>query len=284
MEDPADRPRPTEAPTPEVHRVVGGRLREGRAYATWRSRGTTDWLLMHTVAGAGRVGDGSTELRTAPGDAVLLAPGVRHDYGTAAEPGTWELVHAHFHPRGEWMALLDWSRPHGRVGLIRTDGEVHRRVVDALDRAARFSSRGHVRAESFAVNALEEALLWLDTQNDRGRRMDERVVLLLDHIDTHLADRLDVTRLAEVAHLSPSRLSHLFTRQVGVSPQRYVERQRMTVAEQHLRLTRRSVAEIARAVGFTDPLYFSQRFRRHAGTTPTAFRDAAAAEAGGVPD
>jgi AraC family transcriptional regulator, arabinose operon regulatory protein len=282
MEDPAAS-QVVEAIIPEVHRVDSGRLREGAAYATWRTHGTRDWLLLHTISGSGRIGATGAAVTTTVGDAVLLPPGTLHDYRTAPEIGSWDLAYAHFHPRGEWLPLLEWPRAAGRIGLIRTDGEIHRRVVAALGRCARFSSRRHHGAESFAVNALEECLLWLDTQNSRGRRVDERILGLLDHIDAHLADPLDVASLAAVAHLSPSRLAHLFARQIGTSPQRYVERQRMTVAEQYLRHTRRPVVEIARDVGYPDPLYFSQRFRRHAGTSPTAFRRSTSGDPGQAP-
>jgi AraC family transcriptional regulator, arabinose operon regulatory protein len=64
----------------------------------------------------------------------------------------------------------------------------------------------------------------------------------------------------------------LFREHLGTSPQRYVERQRVIRATQLLELTARPVAAIAREVGWTDPLYFSQRFARFTGLSPTAYR------------
>ena len=145
-------------------------------------------------------------------------------------------------------------------------------MIAALRRSARVRFGSTVRDELFGVNALEEALLWLDTQNPRRTRTDERVLRVIEHVGAHLAEPLDVPRLAEVAHLSPSRLTHLFQEHVGISPRSYIERERMLVAGQLLDLTNRSVASIAREVGWDDPLYFSQRFRRFAGVSPSAYR------------
>jgi AraC family transcriptional regulator, arabinose operon regulatory protein len=258
---------------PVVPRVSGGYLHEDPDYATFRRRGTDDWLLIHTLSGSGRLlGATGGAVGTAVGDAVLLRPGSRHDYGTAPGAAGWEIVFAHFHPRAEWLPLLDWPQPVPGIGRIAAEGEVHQRIGRALRRSAQVGSGALARAELFAVNALEEALLWCDTQNRLAVHTDERLLRVIEHVDAHLAEPLDVSRLAAVVHLSASRLTHLFRAYLGTSPQRYVERQRMIRAKQLLDLTGRPVASIARELGWADSLYFSQRFRRFTGQSPTAYR------------
>jgi AraC family transcriptional regulator of arabinose operon len=259
--------------TPVVARVLSGHLDEGPDYSTFRRRGTTDWLLIHTVSGSGQVvGQDGTALRPAEGDTVLLRPEILHDYGTAPGASGWEIVFSHFHPRPEWTPLLNWPQPVAGIGWISTQGEVHQRIVAALHRSARAGRGALARAELFAVNALEEALLWCDTQNRLAVRTDERLLRIIDHVDAHLSEPLDVQRLAGVVHLSASRLTYLFREHLGTSPQRYVERQRVTRAKQLLDLTTRPVAAIAQEVGWSDPLYFSQRFKRFTGQSPVAYR------------
>jgi AraC family transcriptional regulator of arabinose operon len=262
--------------TPVVARVLGGYLDEGAEYRTFRRCGTTDWLLIHTLSGSGQLlcadGADGAEVRTTVGDAVLLRPRTLHDYGTAPGSPNWEIVFSHFHPRPEWIPLLEWPQPVPGIGCITVEGEVHRRVVEAMHRSARASRGALARSELFAVNALEEALLWCDTQNRLGVRTDERLLRVIDHVDVHLSECLDVGALAGVVHLSRSRLTRLFREHFGTSPQRYVERQRMMRAMQLLDLTSRPVAAIAREVGWADPLYFSQRFTRFTGQSPTVYR------------
>jgi AraC family transcriptional regulator, arabinose operon regulatory protein len=126
------------------------------------------------------------------------------------------------------------------------------------------------------VNALEEALLWCDTQNRLRVRTDERLLRVIDH-DAHLGEPLAVARLANVVHLSPSRLTRLFREHLGTGPQRFVERQRLNGAKQLLDLTHRPAAAIAREVGWSEPLHFPQRFARFTGR---ARRPTVAARAG----
>jgi AraC family transcriptional regulator of arabinose operon len=275
MEHPAvgDFAHRAESWTPVVARVFGGYLAEGPEYSTFRRHGTEDWLLIHTISGSGRlVGADGTVVLPGVGDAVLMRPRTRHDYGTAPGAAGWEIVFSHFHPRHEWMPLLEWPQPVPGIGRITAEGEVHRRIVDALHRSGRASRGALARAELFAVNALEEALLWCDAQSQLGVRIDERLLRVIDHIDAHLPDSLDVAGLARVVHLSASRLTHLFRVHLGTSPQRYLERQRMIRAMQLLDMTSRPVASIARELGWVDPLYFSQRFAKFTGASPTHYR------------
>lgn len=259
-----------EAPHPHVVRVVAGEFTEGRDYVTWRAHGTSDWLLIYTVAGSGCIVGPTGHVTTSPGDAVLLRPQHTHDYRTAA--GSWSLAFAHFLPRAEWVALLDWPAEAGGIGVLRAPEGIRGRVLGALRSCARSSVGSLPQAELFAVNALESALLWLDTQNPLRGRMDERLLRVMEYIGAHLSGDLALDALARVATLSPSRLTHLFTATLGIPPQRYVERERLTRAAQLLDSTDRAVGEIGRDVGWADPLYFSRRFTRMHGLSPTAYR------------
>ncbi len=273
MEHPAVATSPVtqrEAAHPHVVRVVAGEYSEGADYATWRDRGTADWLLIHTIAGSGRVVGPRGEIRTQQGDTVLLRPHLRHDYGTAVN--SWSLAFAHFHPRAEWLPLLDWPVEAGGVCVMHASGDLQQRIVSALRTCARSSTGSLAQSELFAMNALETALLWLDTQNPLRGRMDERLLRVVEHIGAHLAENLSVDVLARIAALSPSRLSHLFTASLGLPPQRYVERERLARAAHLLASTDRAVGEIARDVGWDDPLYFSRRFSRLHGRSPSAYR------------
>ena len=131
---------------------------------------------------------------------------------------------------------------------------------------------GLARAQLFGANAVELALLWCDTQNPGEGRMDDRVLAVIEHIGRHLTDPLTIADLASVANLSASRLGHLFAEQVGSSPQQFVQARRIGMAKQLLDLTNRPIADIAAEVGYPDPLYFSTRFRRQVGLSPSSYR------------
>ena len=52
----------------------------------------------------------------------------------------------------------------------------------------------------------------------------------------------------------------------------YILSLRMANAQSLLESTRCNITEVAAAVGYDDPLYFSRLFRRHTGFSPTEYR------------
>lgn len=258
--------------TPEVVRLSGGLLSETAGYRVLRRRGTTDWLLIHTLSGRGRFGCDGADLVAPVGTATLLSPGTPHDYGVETELQQWEIGFSHFHQRPEWQLLLDWPQVAPGIGQIQLGAAVDERIRSAWRTLAYWSRSEQLRSDLFGMNVLELILLWCDTQNPRAAPLDARILRVLEHLDQNLTEPLTVTALADIAQLSESRFAHLFSAQLGMSPSTYVERQRMSQARLLLEHTQRPVAEIARSVGFNDALYFSTRFRRVVGTAPTHYR------------
>ncbi|GAA0601133.1 helix-turn-helix domain-containing protein [Kribbella sandramycini] len=247
-----------------MRRLVTGEFDEGPEYRTFRRRGTTDWLLVLTLDGAGHFSAVAAE----PGTIVLVRPGTLHDYGTVGE--RWHFVYAHLHPKPEWLPLLDWPVVAPGILLLRpanTD-----RIAGHLRDAVRFQRSVLPQGELLSLNALEAALLWCDTQNPKAVRIDDRLLRAIELVDQNLKAALDVTDLARAANLSVSRFAHLFRAQLGITPQQFVERRRIDAARRLLELTTRSIASVAAEVGYPDPLYFSTRFRLATGTSPTSYR------------
>ncbi|OGV65968.1 MAG: hypothetical protein A3K19_03450 [Lentisphaerae bacterium RIFOXYB12_FULL_65_16] len=83
---------------------------------------------------------------------------------------------------------------------------------------------------------------------------------------------LNLPALAGEAGFSEVTFRRQWKRLVGVSPHHYMTRLRVRHACRLLVETHESVADIARACAFPDPLYFSRVFRQVAGMTATAYR------------
>lgn len=261
----------TPAPPP-YDRILTGHERRQQDRC-WRPHGTDDWLLMHTLSGRVRIVVSDRELLLESGDAVLYRPGAPQDFGGDASTASWEVVWAHFVPPPEWLELVRWPEAAPGVMHISTPASSLRNRIEAcLLETDRLAVSGLPHARRLALNALEAALLWWDIQNPARRALDPRVVEALGNLSHNLHRRVSVGELAAAVHLSPSRLAHLFTRETGMPPSRYAERQRLARAQQLLEVTLLPVNEVARQAGFDSQFYFASRFKKLTGRTPSEFR------------
>lgn len=265
-----------ETPHRSVDAVIASEFDRGVDYTNWRPAGSGDWLLIHTCSGAGNIVLDEKPRRLEAGSAVLFAPHAAQDYSTDEATGRWRLLWAHFRPRPNWRAWIRWPEATRGVGWITLPaGEVRTSFEAALRRAVATLKRPHGDAPEFALNALEEALLWAQqaTEERGSARLDDRIRRAMNHLAEHSAKPFRLEAVARACGLSTSRLSHLFKEQTGQTPQRYSEELRMRLAQQLLAHSSLPVREIAAETGFEDPFYFAKRFRRFARCSPSEYRE-----------
>jgi AraC family transcriptional regulator len=95
---------------------------------------------------------------------------------------------------------------------------------------------------------------------------------MTDWMAEHVAEDINLARLAAQAGLSKFHFQRLFKSAVGVSPSRYQINLRMNEARRLLRETKQSVVDVALEVGYTDPSHFAKLFRRETGLSPSDYR------------
>lgn len=105
---------------------------------------------------------------------------------------------------------------------------------------------------------------------DAARREQLRPVL--SYVEEHCRERVTLEEVAEVAHLSPSRVRHVFREVSGVGFKEYATRVRLTEAKRLLLATDLSVAEVAETVGYTNLHQFYTVFHRYCSLLPAEYR------------
>ena len=94
----------------------------------------------------------------------------------------------------------------------------------------------------------------------------------LQYIASNYGSHISLTDVAEVAELSPSYFSAMFSKVIGMSFRDYLCYVRVEESKRLLQSTNYSMAEIATAVGFPDQSYYCKAFKRLVGVSPGKFR------------
>ena len=133
----------------------------------------------------------------------------------------------------------------------------------------------------FSKDDVEEMLAKVQTKLDKERKKAQIQNLvdqgqrseLEEAIQARLADsELSLKNLAFQLGFSPSYLSVLIKKELGLPFQDYLIQERMKKAKLLLLTTDLKIYEIAEQVGFEDMNYFSQRFKQVVGLTPRQFK------------
>ncbi|MDN3026813.1 helix-turn-helix domain-containing protein [Streptomyces sp. S.PB5] len=286
-------------PAPPPGLVVLGRFEEAPGYDISRPQGSASWLFTWTVRGRGRLRQGANTTRAGAGDLVVLGPGVPHAYGVEPGAGHWQFWWVHCQARPSWLPWLGPydsgdgmyvvpaapATPHDRVEaafcrmLADARGPGASGSPDAGEPAPGTDDRVAVAHDSaareLALCALEEiVLLTAAGAREPAHRpgLDPRIQRVQELLAADPGAPHTVDSLAAQVALSPSRLAHLFTRQLGQSPMRALREARLRHAARLLEGTGLSVERVAVASGFVSPFHFHRVFRERFGMTPGEYR------------
>ncbi len=155
---------------------------------------------------------------------------------------------------GNAIRLTDSTRMHELVGELLGYMKDDRRVNEAQTSAMLYS--------------ILMVLLEAGGVSGAGNIGNSIVDQAIEYIQSHLSENLTVEGIAAYAGYSPSYFSHMFSRETGMSPYRFVVKSRMDSAMQLLQTTRLSIQDIAFQVGFNSVANFCYAFRKEKGVSP----------------
>lgn len=183
--------------------------------------------------------------------------------------------------------LLDNGKPVGylMIGQIR-DAEPSPAALHSIVQAAAafgVDKQTLLRAYSSAVPATRLAVvsaahlmqicasyLWLE----KLVAVDHKLLheKLLDYIDAHYAQTLDIPGLCTALGVGKTTLCQAARENLGASVGKLILTRRIKAARELLDTTTLSIAQVAAAVGIPDYNYFSKVFRRAMGLSPRIYR------------
>lgn len=120
------------------------------------------------------------------------------------------------------------------------------------------------------LSILEEMLL----SNKRLMRKAEKenISAIIDYIQQNYNKQLTAIDVANYFNIERRKLTYLFEKQMGMTPNEYLTNLRIQKSGLLLRTSNLSIAEIAERVGYSDYFYFSRMFKKMTSFSPSDFR------------
>jgi AraC-like DNA-binding protein len=132
-------------------------------------------------------------------------------------------------------------------------------------------SEGSVELIDSLMNAVIITILRI-IEEMKTPRVTSMVQDVKAYIENNFEQELSVKDLAELVFVSPYHLIHMFKKEVGMSPIQFLIFCRIEEAKQQLAYTESPVNEISARIGYPNPSYFNQIFKKTVGISPGKYR------------
>ncbi len=231
-----------------------------------------DNLLLYCTSGRAsiRVGDWSGSIE--PGQIVLLPQGVSHTYQADIDD-PWTLFWVHFQgaSTGVFLQYLGY-----REDRLIVDAGTSPVLIGAFSnlmevRRTGYSTRAFINASNQLRHLLTQMSLEISAQQGRLQSSFD-----LPQIQAYMLENLEQTitldRLAARANMSKYHFSTRYKQLTGYSPIKHFLNMKMEHACHLLDSSELNVGEIARQLGYDDPLYFTRLFSKTIGLSPRRYR------------
>lgn len=128
--------------------------------------------------------------------------------------------------------------------------------------------------ESF-LDVFLKMIQYLNQKEKRLTAYSSKVRCVMDCIESHYEEHLELAFLADAVDLSTNYLCYLFKKETGFRIVEYINLVRMEHAKELIRTGKFSAAQVGEKVGFMDSSYFCTMFKRYTGSTVTEYRNRA---------
>jgi len=109
-------------------------------------------------------------------------------------------------------------------------------------------------------------------QSSNTTRHTQRINKVITYILENYQNSIQLTHLAEIAHMQPQSLSRFFKKQLQKTIQDYITEIRISHATKELLHSDKSIVEISFEAGFSNLSNFNRLFKRRIGKTPREYR------------
>lgn len=236
-----------------------------------RPEGFPYYQFIYCVRGQGKLILDGKEYIIEKGKGFYLPKDYPHEYYATEE--IWETHWVTFDGREvpELMKAINFES-------ARTFEISNLSVIDALFKKMLYILKTNYNYSGYQCSGfLYQFLLELNRYANLQSSPNESYKLkqlqpVIDYIDEHFMEEIELRHLSEIIGLSPQYLCRLFKECLSLRPFEYLARKRIQEAKKLLLEEKYTINEIAGLVGYNDCSYFCAVFKRHEMLSPAEFR------------
>ena len=181
----------------------------------------------------------------------------------------WEFFYIHFDGTVARQFYDEIVSTTGNVITLPADNPVIHLLLNEYEMLCRGKQYKKFEAGVFTYIFLSYLLREISAPNIT----EGKVKKITSWINDNYTAEISLADLSKKVGITPSHLSRLFYKQMGIKPSEYLTNVRLEHSMQLLTTTTLEINEIAVSCGFANGNYFSKVFRHKLGITPSEYRN-----------
>lgn len=237
---------------------------------TLRPDGRKDYQLIIVLAGEALFKYQGQDICLKSDEAILLPPHIKNHYYFYSNSN---IIWIHFTGTSVDKILAEYSLE-GYMKYCVSDAEDFLWHAEKIIEEFQLKHIGYMNnCNASLLNILTLLKRKIDNRiNSASDSFVSEIAMILEDMRIHFAENKGIAEFAKMCNLSTSRFAHVFAQIVGTSPYKYLLNLRIRQGKYLLINTNLSILDIAKSVGYDDPLYFSRIFKKYEGLSPTQFK------------
>lgn len=242
---------------------------------TWRPRGRIDFQLLYIASGKAHFHFANTEEDTvvSAGNMILYRPKEPQKYEYYGEDQT-EVYWVHFTGNNVTNILRSYGFTDGQKVFYCGLDPIYRQLFRAMINELQMCKNSYPEMLEMYLRQIFIRLqrYFFTAFSTNNIHVVEEIDRATTYFNEHYNEQINIDEYARKNNVSTSGFIRNFKMCTGSTPMQYILSKRIYNAEILLRNPDYNVSEVARIVGYKNPLYFSRAFKKIKGIAPSAYQ------------
>ncbi|HLU22508.1 helix-turn-helix domain-containing protein [Lederbergia graminis] len=230
-------------------------------------------VFQYTLSGKGAIEINGQYHTLEAGDAFLVQIPSNHRYFLPQSSDAWEFIHITLYGNEARKTYQYLQETKGHIIQVSPDSDLIKLWFTIFEEVSSKKISDSFQASTFGYAFIMELYRYAQNIASSPEKWPEAVTKAIIFMQNNFSKQIGLDDIVDASGLSKYHFTRLFHKVTTLTPIQYLTKIRIDKAIELLRLTNKSIEDVAMEVGYSNGNYFSKVFLKRIGMSPGMFRE-----------